>query len=143
MRGDKKLKVIVFEDDPVISKLFKDLFVFQCHDVLSFTEPTVCPLFKKTECDCPKDSPCADVLIADMEMRCMSGLDLFKNQRTYGCKALGENKLLLGERLTTEQKNAVDEIGCRFIKKPFNAYEIVKWLEGCAKRAHDGTYSED
>ena len=129
---------MIFEDDPIILKLFKGLFVFKGLDVVSYSEPTKCPLFKDSQCECQKDSPCADVIIADMEMRNMTGLELFDLQRKRGCKAPDGNKLLLGENLTSEQEAAIQNLGCKFITKPFNKYEIVKWMEARTRRLFEG-----
>ena len=138
MRDDNKPKVMIFEDDPIILKLFKGLFVLNGHDVVSYSEPSQCPLLNDSQCECQMDSPCADVIIADMEMRDMTGLELFALQRKRGCKAPEGNKLLLGKKLTPEQQTVIHDLGCRFIKKPFNTYEIVKWMEACTRRLFAG-----
>lgn len=138
MREDSKTRVMIFENDPIILKLFKGLFVFNGHDVISFAEPTKCPLFTDSQCKCLKDSPCADVIIADMDMRNVTGLELFERQRKRGCKAPDSNKLLLGNKLTSEQLTAIQNLGCKFIEKPFNTYEIVKWVESRTRSLLEG-----
>lgn len=139
MLEEKKLKVIIFEDDPVILNRFRSLFVFNGHSVLSYSDPATCPLFRGSECNCQKDSPCADVIVAEMDMRGLTGLEFFQRQRDRGCRALDRNKLLLGSDLTAEQQAAINKLGCRFIKKPFDAYEVAKWLEECAKVYYSGS----
>ncbi|MDT8421386.1 MAG: response regulator [Desulfuromonadales bacterium] len=138
VREDNRPKVMIFEDDPVILKLFKGLFVFNGHDVVSYSDPSKCPLLKDSLCECQRESPCADVIIADMEMRNMTGLELFALQSKRGCKAPDGNKLLLGNKLTAEQQATILRLGCRFIRKPFNTYEIVKWMEACTRRLFEG-----
>jgi FixJ family two-component response regulator len=136
---DKKLKVIIFEHDQTILNRFKGLFNFKGHDVLSYSEPDTCPLLTDMQCDCPKDSPCADVLIADMQMGKMSGLEFFEHQRKKGCKTPDGNKLLLGEEITAEQQRAIKNLGCGFIKKPFNAYDVANWVERRATIIYEGS----
>lgn len=137
MAAEKKLKVIIFENDQTILTRFKGLFKFKGHDVLSYSEPAACPLFNDLQCDCPQDSPCADVFIADMNMGKMTGLDFFEHQRKKGCKAPDGNKLLLGDEVTAEQQRALKNLGCGFIKKPFNAYDVAKWVERRATIIYD------
>lgn len=139
MDEEKKLKVIIFEENQTILRRFKELFKFKGHNVLSYSEPTVCPLFKDTQCDCPKDSPCADVLIADMTMEHMTGLEFFEHQRKRGCKTPDGNKLLLVEEITADQKRAIGNLGCGYIKKPFNEYDFAKWMERRVRMTYEGS----
>lgn len=139
MADDKKLKVIIFEKDQAILSRFKGLFNFKGHDVLSYSEPAVCPLFNDSQCDCPQDSPCADVLIADMQMGQMTGLEFFEHQRKKGCRTPDGNKLLLVDEISAEQRRAIKNLGCGFIKKPFNAYDVANWLERRARITCEGS----
>lgn len=138
MDREKKLKVIIFENDQILLNRFKAMFDFKGHDVLSYTDPAVCPLFANPQCNCPKDSPCADILIAGVKVGTMSGIEFFQNQRKKGCKASDRNKLLLGGDLTPEQQTIINNLGCGFIKKPFNEYEVAEWIEFNAQSDHYG-----
>lgn len=139
MQEDKKLKILIFENNQTILNRFKGMFKFKGHQVFSYSGLTACPLFKDTQCECPKDSPCADVLIADMALGRMTGLEFFEQQRKRGCKTPDGNKLLLVEEITAEQKRAISNLGCGFIKKPFNEYDVAKWMERRVKMTYEGS----
>jgi len=134
-----KLKVIIFEDGKSTLNKFKEVFKFKGHDVISYAQSSSCPLFKDTQCECPKDSPCADIVIADMAMEHMTGLEFFEHQRKRGCKTPDGNKLLLVDKITAEQKREISNLGCGFIKKPINEYDFANWMERRAKMTYEGS----
>ncbi len=136
METKRKLKVIVFEDDPAMSKLFRKMLLKFGHDVQTFPDPTACAVYNSPECDCPMDTPCADAIITDIMMPNMDGIEFFKLQRSRGCRLNDENKALMSAVSTAQQQAAVKELGCNFFRKPFKIVEIKKWLEECAERIH-------
>jgi len=138
MQTEKKLRIIVIDDDPAITTLLKTVISGLGHHVLTFPNPTACSVYKKPECKCPQDFPCADVVIADIMMPQVSGIDFFKLLKRRGCKALDANKALMSAAITTAQEQSVEELGCHFISKPFNLHEVKKWLSECAERTPEG-----
>jgi CheY-like chemotaxis protein len=82
--------------------------------------------------------PCADVIISDIMMPKMDGIEFFKNQRQRGCKAPDANKALMSASVSPLQQTAVAELGCHFIRKPFHIAEIRQWLEECGERISSG-----
>ena len=91
-----KLRIIVIDDDPAVNLLLKTALSTRGHHVLTFTDPTECPCpaLKQTSCSCPQEFPCADIIISDIVMPNMSGIEFFKVQEAKGCKAFIENKTL-------------------------------------------------
>ena len=131
-----KLRVIVVEDDLATSNLLKEALQGWGCDVLTFPDPTACAVFDNPECDCPMNSPCTDVLITDMMMPNMDGIELLRLQQKRGCKALDSNKALVSAVMTSQQQAEVKELGCHFFKKPFKLHEIKQWINECAERIH-------
>ena len=131
----KKLLIIIFEDDHSLANLVKLVLLQKGHDVQVFSDPTLCPVYRDHDTECPKSLPCSDVIISDHMMPNMTGLDFLKLQRMRGCKAPDENKALItGSAMHADLKNAIDELGCHYIKKPFKIVEIIKWVDECAER---------
>ena len=132
----KKLRVIIIEDDLIVSEIFKKVLQdFGC-DVRAFQDPTACTVFGDLECDCPVDSPCTDVLITDMMMPNMNGVELLKLQQKRDCKALNANKALMSAVMSPQLQAAVKELGCHFFSKPFIVSELKQWIDECAERAN-------
>ena len=136
MTNEKNLRIIIVDDDPGINLMLKTVLTKQGHYVLNFPDPTACPcpVLKKEICFCPQEFPCADIVISDIVMPNMSGIEFFKRQREGGCKAPDVNKALISGTENEEHFYAIEELGCNFFKKPLKTVEIVKWIEECAKR---------
>jgi len=129
------LQIIIFEDDESLAKLLEQILVLKGHSVQCFPDPTVCPIYKDHEKKCPKNTPCADIVISDYMMPKMNGIAFFELQRKRGCKALDANKAIItGSVIDSDMKEAIDELGCHYFKKPFRVAEVLVWVEECEKR---------
>lgn len=132
-----KLKILIFDQQCGLRELLKTFLSHQGHEILAFQDPTVCPLYRKLldeQCCCPKESPCADVILADIDMPNINALDFLKLQRRRGCKALDANKAVMSVRMTSALAAAIAEFGCHHIVKPFRLGEIKQWVEECRAR---------
>lgn len=134
MRQSRSLRIFVFDDDPAITRLLQLVLSAKGYDIQTFADPSFCHLYQKQHCECPADSSCADVIITDIMMPHMNGIDLLRMQREKGCKALAANKALLSAKNDAVLKDAVKELGCHFIRKPFRLDDICDWVEMCAER---------
>lgn len=134
MHPDKKMRVMVFEDDLATADLFRKMLQGFGYEVRTFPDPTACPVYRNPECSCTMAEPCTDALITDMMMPNMSGLELLRLQRRRGCRAPDANKALMSAAISAQQQAAVAELGCHFFRKPFKIAEVRQWLEECAQR---------
>lgn len=136
MANTKKLRIIIIEDDPAITLLLKTVLTKHGHHVVTFPDPTAypCSALKKSICFCPQEFPCADIVISDILMPNMSGIDFFKRQRAGGCKVPDENKAFISATENEEHFDAIEKMRCKYFKKPFKSVEIIKWVETCSRR---------
>lgn len=133
--ASKKLRIIVYEDDPSLSEMLTTVLENEGHDVLSFQDPTFCPTYSDLKSECLHKKPCTDVIISDYNMPKVTGVEFLKTQKALGCKVPFENKAIItGAILDKETKELIDTLGCKLIKKPFKLSEILKWIETCAER---------
>ena len=131
----KKLKIIVLEDDPSLAALLKKVLLLRGHDVHVLSGSSFCPVVCGHKTECPKSTPCADVIISDHRMPTITGVEYFNLQKRVGCKIPDENKALItGSVMFTDLTKTVNELGCHFIKKPFKIEQIFKWVDECAER---------
>ena len=132
-----KLRIMVLEQNQVLRELLQTYFSELGHDVLAFSDPTVCPFYGKRldePCFCHEISPCADVVLADFNVPNINALDFLTLQQRRGCKVLDANKAVMSASMTKALTTAIEELGCHYIEKPFRLAEIGKWLEDCAAR---------
>jgi CheY-like chemotaxis protein len=139
MSTAKKLRVIIIEDNLIVSEMIKKVVHdFGC-DVRTFQDPTAtaCTVSGNLECGCPVDSPCTDVLITDMKMPNMNGLELLKLQQKRDCKALNANKALMSAEMPPQLQAVVKDLGSHFFIKPFKMSELKQWIDECAERTSE------
>lgn len=127
----KKMRIMIIDDDHDIIALFKMILKESGHDILACHDPTECSVFKKPGCNCPKNIRCTDLLIVDIMMPMMNGIDLLRLQEQRGCKVPVFHKALMSASQSKEHKQAAREIGCHFIEKPFKVSNILDWIDQC------------
>jgi len=135
-----KLRILVFDMEHGLRELLKTFLKHQGHEVLAYSDPTICPIYHNLlneNCCCPKDSPCADAVLADIDTPGINALEFLKLQRRRGCKTLDANKAVMSAYLSNALDQAIAEFGCHHIGKPFRLHEIRKWIEDCAERITD------
>lgn len=133
----KKLKILVFDQEHSLRELLRTTLAAHGHEVMAFSDPIVCPLYGNLlneQCCCPRERPCADVVLIDIKMPSISALDFLKLQRRRGCKALDANKAVMSASMTKDLEEAIQEFGAHHIKKPFHLTEIKSWIKECAGR---------
>ncbi|UCG79275.1 MAG: response regulator [Nitrospirota bacterium] len=130
----RKPRAIVFDDEEMVLSLFRDILEQQDFEVLIYSEPEVCPVYKEKDAECGKDKPCADVLITDLRMPGMNGIELLQKQTERGCLLTIKNKAVITADLSEENGETISDLGCGYIKKPFKLDEIRDWVTDCLKR---------
>ena len=101
------------------------------HDVSGFHDPIICPLYDDPACNCPREFPCADVLITDNAMPRMTGLEFIKRQALRGCKGVMKHKAVMSGSWTNEELRESEKLGCKVFWKPVNLPEFLHWLGEC------------
>lgn len=127
-------RTLIFEDDPALRQLLRTVLTARGHEVLDFATPIACALLTERHCCCPRDTACADILLTDMRMPQMTGLELLRLQAAMGCKALAENKAVVSAQLDTEQRAELAALGSHFLPKPFHIRTLMDFIEACEER---------
>ena len=135
MEPSKKLRIMIIDDDPEMTELFKMMLGRTGHELLIYHDPTACSLLESPQCECPRDEPCADILIADIMMPVMTGIEFLKLQNVRGCKISPSHKAVMSASSLREHKSAVAALGCHFIEKPFKINDVLSWIDQCAKKS--------
>ena len=132
MVAEYNLRVLIFEDNNFVRCTLKDFLGDFGYEVFTFEDPVASPLYKKNECDCRSGKTCADIIISDVNMPFVNGLDFIKGQIQKGCKV--KSRALMSGDWTHANLQSAENLGCRIFTKPFDILEIVRWIEDCQKR---------
>jgi DNA-binding response OmpR family regulator len=130
----RRKRAIVFDDDEMVLDFLTDLLSIRNFDVLAFREPVVCPVYGEDNHSCDKPNLCADIMITDIRMPAMKGIDLIKKQIARGCKLDIRNKAVISGHFDDNDSKMVKELGCSFIEKPFRPSVLLAWVEACEAR---------
>ncbi|MDA8101273.1 MAG: response regulator [Nitrospiraceae bacterium] len=129
----RRRRAIIIDDEPVVLDVLKIFLEMRDYDVVAFTEPLRCMVYKDYSF-CDKLAPCADVLLTDYRMPKMSGLDLLMAQASMGCRLTPKNKALVSGYLDPSVLKRIGELGCHFFHKPVVIEELNAWLDECETR---------
>jgi CheY-like chemotaxis protein len=133
-----RLRILVFEDDVNIRDILVQILTSKGHDVFAYPDPTACPVYNHSACACAKNLPCADLLITDINMPNMSGLDLLASQQQQGCQILPQHKAVISADLSGLQRDDLKDLDCRTFRKPFRFSELLAWVDECEAHTLQG-----
>ena len=116
-------------------ELLEKVLTRRDYEVITLTEPYLCPIYENNGSHCLKDHPpCADVIIADHRMPQMTGIELLRTQAENGCRLACENKAIITGHLDEHELQCVKDLGCFYLAKPFHIADFLCWIEQCEKR---------
>ncbi len=127
-----KLRAFVFEDNDTLRLMIGSVLESRGYEVMSYSEPNLCPISPDRECPCPHKHACADIIITDIHMPNMTGLEFLKNRKQNGCKV--ENRAVMSGRWTDEELDVARRLGCQVFEKPFRFRDLYEWLDQCEKK---------
>ena len=125
----RKLRAIVLEDDQSIRRLVKHILESYGFETLAYEDPASCPLSLPHDCQCQDSTVCADILISDVEMPHMTGLEFIEGQIHKGCKF--RNIAFMSGGWSEADLNKARSLGCKTFYKPFDISELTSWIEEC------------
>jgi CheY-like chemotaxis protein len=127
----RKLRAIILEDDEALKELLGEILSLRGYDIHAFDNPAICPLQLAPECKCHENERCADILLSDINMPFITGLEFIRNQKDKGCK-IPYIALLSGD-WGAERLSEAENLGCKTFSKPFKLEEIKGWLDEVEK----------
>ncbi len=127
------MKAMVFDDDPVVCTLLCRLLTRRGYEATSFSDPVFCPcpVIADASCSRPVDQPCAYIIVSDIQMPEIDGLDFVESQLKKGCKC--KHIALISGAWSEENVTRAKQLPVKTIAKPFRADEINAWLDEVEK----------
>jgi CheY-like chemotaxis protein len=126
-----KYRTIVCEDNEYVREIFNYILQERGHEVFSFKDAGDCPLNSFPECKCNHINPCTDLIISDVSMPKVNGLEFIENLRNNGCRI--KNIALVSGYWTERNISKAKEFGCAVFHKPVAPEELFEWIDTCEK----------
>ncbi len=124
-----KYRTILCEDNEPVREIFNFILEERGYEVFSFEDAGDCPLNSLTECTCNHVNPCSDIIISDVSMPKVNGLEFVENLRKKGCKI--KNIALVSGYWIEKDIERAKEIGCTVFHKPLKTDVLSEWLDNC------------
>ena len=127
MKKKDGFRILVFDDHQEILDLLKVIFGTRGYEVLTYPHPGACPIFDNENCSCPDGQSCTDIILTDINMPVMRGIDFIENQIKKGCHC--RHLALMSGDYTSDDMRRVSELGLKFFQKPFDIADVFGWLD--------------
>jgi len=128
----RQMRALIFDDNLEIRHLLEILLKSRGYDVFTYRDPSLCPLQHSHDCQCGRNQVCADILITDIDMPNVSGLDFINDQLQKGCKI--PNIAIMSGRWSEANMKRAKDLGCAVFEKPFALSAVKDWLDKCEKQ---------
>lgn len=130
-----KLRILVFDDNADIRELLHTALSSKGYEVTTLSDPSEFPFLYKGDCPCSPEKPCADILIADIVMPNIDGIEFYKKLKGNGCLPLVHgNVAIMSGYLTIHYMKELNDLEIHYFRKPFQLGEIYSWVEQCRAR---------
>jgi CheY-like chemotaxis protein len=122
---------MVFDDDPLVCSFLCMILRRRGHEVTAFSDPVFCPLTESESCPHPVGKPCADIILTDLEMPHIHGLDFVEGQLKKGCKC--RHIALISGAWSQSNLSRAKQLRVKVMAKPVYAKDINDWLDEVEK----------
>jgi len=122
-----RLCVVIVEEEPAMRQFLSTVCARRDYEVLTFSDPGLCPLYISPPGPCPRGTVCADHLLVDLLMPEVDGLDFAEGLLAQGCPA-PQIALMSGAWPPAAHARAA-RLGCCLFTKPFAVAELLAWFD--------------
>jgi CheY-like chemotaxis protein len=122
-----RIRAVIFDDEPLMRELLEAVCEMRGYEVFAFPRPDMFPLYAVNRCPCPSGTVCADIVISDLRMPNVNGLDFLDGLMGKGCR--NPHYALISGHWTEAAVSRAKQLGCKVFSKPFDIRDITQWLE--------------
>jgi len=121
------IRAVIFDDDPLIRQLLEAVCEMRGYEVFTFHHPDMFPPHAANCCPCQSGIRCTDVIISDLRMPNVNGLDFLEGLKRKGCR--NPHYALTSGHWTEAAVSRAKQLGCKVFSKPFRIRDITQWLD--------------
>ena len=129
---EMKIRAIVLEDNDSVRETLSIILKLRGYEVLAFPDPGACMAHLNHDCEPPEEHSCCDILITDVRMPGMTGLEYLESQKQHGCRV--PNVAVMSGSWNEAQLEEARRLSCRVFEKPFLLEDLNNWLSQSEKR---------
>jgi CheY-like chemotaxis protein len=123
---EMKLRALIFEDNEALRHMLRMILDRRGYEVFAYPHPGLCPLSTLKACPCQSGTICADLIVSDMSMPEISGIDFIYQLIAMKCKR--PHFALMSGSWALQDMRPVEQLGCKIFEKPFALSKFVSWL---------------
>lgn len=127
-------RATIIDDDPVALSYLKRILQKRGYEVQAHEDPAHSHIYKSTGCPCSQHPNCPDVIISDIDMPTINGIELLELNVKNGCRCRNF-ALISGKGMEQADLIRLAKYGTRHFAKPLNLDEFYAWLD----RVEQGT----
>ena len=131
MNPSFKFRVILLEDNDAIRLLLSEIFSDRGYEIFAFSTPAICPLQLVPDCRCNVNETCTDMIVSDLDMPQITGLNFIDNQKKKNCKC--KHVALISGSWTEQDLSLAHGLGCKTFIKTSDFKEFYEWLDEVEK----------
>ena len=122
-----RMRAVICEDHSQLRSMLEVIFKRRGYEVFTYSDARRCPLSILPRCPCPAKTLCADVILSDVQMPGLSGIDFIAEliSKCCRCPHLG----LMSGRWSPNERTRAASLGCMLFDKPFSIHQLISWLE--------------
>lgn len=122
------LSIDIFDDDAIVRRALQIVCERRGHRVRAYSDPGEYFIDTASGPPCPPDGRRADVVISDVNMPYMNGIDFA--QRLIAAGHAQAHIALISGDWNLENLERASQLGCKLFPKPFDLREMMGWLAG-------------
>jgi CheY-like chemotaxis protein len=117
----KLLRIAVLDDEPLIRDLLHESLTGMGHKVICFARP--CEALEATR------SLVFDVILSDIKMRGMSGIEFYERLRAANPVQAARVMFITGDIMSPGTQAFLGRVNCLYLIKPFRQADLIAKIE--------------